>query len=463
MFQKKTMLTKLRYCFIVLAIGVISWGCSNEPENKTAHISGSFTVSDSIDSSGDFSGIGFTIIQKDSANADADTLYHAVTDSNGSFSGLATFQEKRRYPLIISRNKRNLARSGIILAEDDSVFITGELPNIRETLKISSHEHDAMETYQRLGKNFQRVMQLARSGQLKGDTLRDELQKWSNLYWDVYEEEEGTFASNFAAREAIKILESFDKPQMMNRIRAVDGYDDLSDLGATFGKRYMAENKGLDSALVYLDSLAQMTESEGSTKRIAREKIKLLYDSARVDQAQQQLSAFKQSYPEDSTSNWVESMSYDLNYLSPGDTIPEFQFSQNGRVISRDSLSGTPYILEITRLSNRLYQNQFDRTVVIHSIYKNYGLQIVTLPLDESQVTVDAFFEERVKPWPVADAQAFDREKLLKKFNIRLIPTRFLVDEHGKIIRKYVGNEFEDVIQGIQRIINKDKNEEPTS
>lgn len=457
------MLTKLKYLFIVLVIGVTSWGCSSEPEKKTAHISGNFTVSDSIDSSGDFSGIGFTIIKKDSANADADTLFHAVTDSNGSFSGMATFQEKRRYPLIISRNNRNLARGGVILAEDDSVFITGQLPNIRETMKISSREHDALETYQRLGKNFRRVMQVARAGQLKGDTLRDELQKWTNLYWDVYEDEEGTFASNFAAREAINILESFDKPQMMNRIRVLDDEDALSDLGATFGKQYLAENKGLDSALVYLDSLEEITESESSLKRIVREKIKLLYDSARVDQARQELNAYKEKYPDDSTSNWVESMSYDINYLSPGETIPEFQFSQNGKKISRDSLSGTPYILEITRLSNQLYQEQFDRTVVIHSIYKNYGLEVVTLPLDDSQVTVDAFFDERVKPWPVADAQAFNRKELLKKFNIRLIPTRFLVDQEGQIIRKYVGNEFEDVIQDIQKIVNKDNEEEPAS
>ncbi|MDZ7680587.1 MAG: thioredoxin-like domain-containing protein [Fodinibius sp.] len=99
--------------------------------------------------------------------------------------------------------------------------------------------------------------------------------------------------------------------------------------------------------------------------------------------------------------------------------------------------------------------------MVIHSIYKNYGLQVVTIPLDESQVTVEGFFEERVKPWPVADAQAFDRDKLLEKFNVRLIPTRFLIDREGKIIRKYVGNEYDDVIQGIRTIIKKDK--EPAS
>ncbi|MEL7834832.1 hypothetical protein [Fodinibius sp. Rm-B-1B1-1] len=457
------MFKRIKGLVAVLLVGLVSWSCSSEPETKKAHISGNFTVSDSIDSSGDFSGIGFTVIKRDSANADADTLFHAVTDTNGSFSGFAKFQEKRRYPAIISRNNRNLGRSGVILADGDSVFITGQLPNLQETLTYDSREHDAMETFQRLGRNFRRVMDLARAGQIKGDTLRDELQKWTNLYWDVYDDEQGTFASNFAAREAIKILEMYDQPQMMNRIRLVDEHDDLSDLGATFGKQYLAENKGLDSALVYMDSLAKMTETEDNASRIAREKIKLLYDSARVDQAQEELAAFKKQFPEDSASTWAKSMTYDLTYLSPGDTIPKFQFSQNGQVFSRDSLLEAPYILEITRLSNGLYQEQFDRTVVIHSIYKNYGLQIVTLPLDDSQVTVDAFFEERVKPWPVADAKAFDREELLELFNIRLVPTRFLVDKEGRIVRKYVGNEFDDVIQDIQKIINKDNNEEPAS
>lgn len=456
------MFTNKSWLSLVLIVVIIGWGCSDEPEVKKTHVAGNFTIDDTLKKSQNYSGIGITIFKKDSANADADTLFHSVTDTSGSFSGTAEFPEKRRYSLLISYDDQNLGKGGIILAEDDSVFITGQLPNIGETMKIDSREHQAMDTFQRLGKNFRRVMQLARAGQIKGDTLRQELQKWTDLYWDVYKDKEGTFAAYLSAREAIKILENFDEPEMMSRIRLVDEHDELSDLGATLGKRYIAQNKGLDSALVYLDSLSMMTEASGNAKRIAMEKIKLLYDSARVDAAQKELDQFKESHPNDeSTKEWVESMSYDLNYLSPGDTVPSFDFTSNGETISNDSLTGKPYILEVTRLSNRLYQQQYDRTVVIHSIYKNFGLQIVTLPLDESQITIDAFFEERVKPWPVADAQAFNRDELLEKFNVRLVPTRFLVDEDGKIIRKYVGNEFEDVIQGIQKIINKDQNKEP--
>jgi len=429
---------------------------------NTTHISGQFSVADSMDQSNDLSGIGFTVIKKDSANANADTLFHQVTDSAGTFSGIVSFDESRQYPALISRNNRNLGRVGVILANGDSIDISATLPNMRESLAISSTEHDAMKVYNRLNKNFTRIRNLANSGYLQGDSLRQEVIKWSDLFWQVYADNEGTIASELAARDGISILQGFDNEKMMERIRSVQDQDKFSDIGASVGKNYIAQTRGLMPALNYLDTLKQSTEENNKRMQISMERIKLLYDSARVDAAKQELEGFKEEFsPQIRPTEWVESMSYDLNYMSPGDTIPEFSFTENGQTVSRDSLLGTPFILEVTRLSNRLYQNQFDRTVAIHSIYKNYGLEVVTLPLDESQITVDAFFDERPKPWPVADAQTFDRNQLLEKFNVRLIPTRFLIDREGKIIRKYVGQEYQDVINGIQTLIQNDK--EPAS
>ncbi|MDZ7694450.1 MAG: thioredoxin-like domain-containing protein [Balneolaceae bacterium] len=224
---------------------------------------------------------------------------------------------------------------------------------------------------------------------------------------------------------------------------------------------YLAQNKGLDYSLKYLDTLQNTTNDSLVNMNIQQERIKLLYDSARIDQAKAELTDFKQEFgTRSSAANWVASIEYDLNYLSPGDSIPSFSFENTGRNISRDSLLGTPYILEITLLSNRLYQDQYDRTFVIHNIYKNFGLEVVTIPLDQSQVTVNAFFEEREKAWPVASADDFNRKNLIETFNIRLVPTRFLVDRNGEIVRKYIGQEYQDIIQGIQTII---KTKEPAS
>jgi hypothetical protein len=447
---------------VILIIGIIGWGCSTGSDQKQAHISGKFSGINSI--AGEFSGIELTIIKRDSANADPDTLFNAHTDTSGAFSGIATFPEKRQYSMLISRDDQELGQMGIILADGDSVRIEGDLPTLEESISISSREHDAMTRYQRLNRNFRRITQAAHSGQLTGDSLRQQLRNWTDIYWEVYENSKGTIASQLSARQSINILQGLDNEEMMKRIRVVQENDELVDLGATIGKNYIANDHGLEPALAYLDTLSRITEAQDKAIQIDMQRIKLLYDSAHVDAAKEQLDLFKEKYPDDESSKeWVESISYDLNYLSPGDSIPDFQFSQNGKIISRDSLIGSPFILEITRLSNQLYQNQFDRTVIIHGIYKSYGLEVVTIPLDESQVTVDSFFDERVKPWPVADVQAFDRQKLLKEFNIKLIPTRFLIDREGKIVRKYIGNEYEDVIQGVQRIIEKDKDKETPS
>jgi hypothetical protein len=305
---------------------------------------------------------------------------------------------------------------------------------------------------------YQRIARYANAGRSSGDSLDQEHDTWSDRDLERYQDNRETRAGSLAAAEAIRLLQGWNGEKMMNRIRSVQDNDDLVYLGLNYGKDYLARIRGLQPTLAYLDTLSDITDGTQQLKNIERERIKLLYDSARISAAQERLDGFRQQYAEDSVAmEWAESIDYDLNYLSPGDELPSFAFSSNGETISRNSLLGRPYILEITRLSNELYQEQFDRTVVIHSIYKNYDLEVVTIPLDESQITVDAFFDERVRAWPVADAQAFDRDELLEKFNIRLIPTRFLVNSEGKIVRKYIGREYEEVIKGIQTLLNQDQ------
>ncbi|MCW9707185.1 TlpA family protein disulfide reductase [Fodinibius salsisoli] len=441
-------------------IALISWGCSSENTQQQAEISGQFSVADSISNAQQILPIGINIVHRDSAGASPDTLFHAMSDSSGAFSGTATFKEKGQYPAFLTTSSGSrLGQLGIILADGDSVTINGTFPNLRESLTISSREHDAMQKFRRLNSGFQRIARFANAGRLSQDTLEQELNKWSNLYMDLYQENPDTRAAELAAVESVQLLQGWNNAKMMDRLKSIRENDALVQVAANYGKEYYAQTQGLNAALAYLDTLSGITQEREPSRNISMERIKLLYDSARVHKAQQQLDEFRQQYSDDSTAiRWVESIDYDLNYLSPGDSIPSFQFNEKGRVVSRDSLLGHSYILEVTRLANRLYQEQFERTAVIYNLYKNFGLDVVTIPLDESQVTVDAFFEERPKLWAVADAQAFDRQKLLEKFNIRLIPTRFLIDEDGKIIRKYVGQEFQDVIKDLQTLINKDNN-----
>jgi len=447
---------------LLLLVAAAACSTESEPEDPTALVKGRLTVADSVDASGDYSGIEVAIISKDSAQAQADTLFYQVTDSSGHFSGTARFPAPRFYALLIDRNQRRIHQSSIILADGDTVQVEGVLPRLDQTLTIRSREHEALETFRRVDRGYNRVTNfISRTGQLKGDSLITELKKWANLYWDVYEEQMGTIAGRMAASESIRLLSYLDGNRMLEKLRRIRGNDTLANLAIEYGTDYLAENRGLDYSMAYLDTLESISRDSNISMNIQQKRIKLLYDSARIDEAEQRLARFKEMFGKNrNVSNWIESMEYDLTYLSPGDSIPSFSFMYRGAEISRDSLLGTPYILEITLLSNRLYQEQYDRTYVIHNIYQNYGIEVVTIPLDQSQVTIDAFFEERERAWPVATADAFDRNNLIETFNIRLVPTRFLVDRNGTIVRKYIGEEYQDVVQGIQTLI---QTEEPAS
>lgn len=441
--------------FLSILAAYAAAGCSSDDTVKEARIEAKFTVADSIDSSGNYSGIGVTIIKKDSATASTDTLFSAKTDKKGLLSGMAKFSQRGQYALFISRNGQTLGQTGVILAEGDTVKISGELPGLGQTLAIHSNEHDALRTYQRVERNFQRVRAYAQAGRLTGDSLVTELQKWPDIYWQVYEENPETLAGGLSARRSIELLNKWDQPVMMEKVRQIKKDDNLVVLAAIYGAEYLAQTEGLDYSLAYLDTLKNETNNRQARMRIQMERINLMYDSVRVEQASAALQSFRDEYNHDSTAKeWAKSMTYDLEYLSPGDAIPEFSFKYKGKKVSRENMKGRPYLLEITPLSNRLYQQQFDRTVVIYNIYKNYNFEVITIPLDTSQVTVNAFFQERVKPWPVASANAFDVNALAKTFNIKNVPVRFLVDRQGRIAHRYIGREYENVIHGIQQIVN---------
>jgi hypothetical protein len=254
---------------LIISAALLMWGCSSGDDSRQAIIKGQFTASESTNAANnDMLPINLTIVRQDSAESDPDTLFHQETDSSGNFNGSASFQEKGRYPVYISKGGNNLGRFGVILAEDDTLEITGELSNLEETLNISSREHDAMQKFGRLNSGFQRIARYANAGRLSGDSLEQELDKWSDLYFELYQDNKETQAGSLAAAEAIRLLDGWNGEKMMNRIRSVQDNDDLVHLGLNYGKEYLARSSGLQPTLTYLDSLSDVTEERQQLKNI---------------------------------------------------------------------------------------------------------------------------------------------------------------------------------------------------
>jgi len=446
----------IKSLILLLVSSLILFSCAREEEDvaKSTYISGNISVDEQIDASGDNSGIQLiSTLQNDAGQTD--TLFIAQTDSSGFFEGTARFHEKDMYPFIVTRNRNTFGYINLILAKDDSVYIEGRIPNLVENIEISSYENDIYQTFDRVDRSFSRVASFINAGGLSADSIQAELEKWSDIYWEIFEDNPDTYASKIAGESAFSILRGWNDSLMVERANIVlDQYNSLLPGTRTTLLEYYAETEGLDRALAFLNELKEKTESRSELMDLEMHTIELLYDSSRTNDANQLLQQFRAAYSDnEQVIDWAENISYDLEFLAPGAPFPSIGFRTTaGDSMNTDELAGRPFLIEITRLDNRLYQQQFDRTVAIYQIYRNFDLEIITIPIATTPVTLEAFFEERSRLWHVAHPNTFDADEIIDILNVNRVPTRFLINKDGNIIRRYIGNEYDDVVRGLQQI-----------
>ncbi|MEQ9265842.1 MAG: hypothetical protein RLN81_11510 [Balneolaceae bacterium] len=443
--------------FALLLVLTTTITCAKQPEPSRTFFNVSVSVADSIDQTGDYSGFSFLIYNRTDPDAAADTMFFDVTDTNGNISGIIEIEKEGVYPVQISRNGVNLASLRLIIADQDTINLTGEFPELGKTLEIDSYEARTMKKYDRVNAGFQRTNSFIMAGRVADSLIYGELEKWSELFWDVYEENKGTFASKFALESAISLLDRYNKPQMFNKLNQAYDEELSFGLGVTLGKKYLAEYYGLERAISYLDSLKSITDNDQIVRSVDQALVKINFDSARVEEAEKLLTAYDKKYNRsEELSFWYKNIRFELTYLAPGMQIPDFSFETvEGATVSRDSLLGKVYVLDFGLMANQLYQEQYDESTVIYQIYAPQGLEYYTIPFDPSANTIIGFFQERTRFWDLADPPSFDKNQLIDRFNLQFFPSRILVDAEGKIVRKFVGQEFEELIPAITNTLSQ--------
>lgn len=437
--------------------------CSRTKKEPSAIVKGKITVDPKVDNTGDYSGIGVTIVFKKDTASDADTLFHAVTDTAGNFNGIAHFTRRGRFPLIISRNNQTIATSAVILANRDTVSIQGQLPDFVETMKINSRENTAYNTLQNVESHYEQLARYLNTGALPQDTIPSLMKTWGNLFWSVHTGYPGTMAADQAAVNALNLWQGLEDKKVLALYDSLNANGQARIGALNTATASAADTYGLNSTVLYLDSLAQHTSNPLYSMAISKSKITLLYDSTKINQARSELTAFRQKYDKKykDAANWSKYLQYDLDNLAPGMVMPKFKvWTDKGDTISNETLKGKPYILEITGLNNQVYQNQYANVEAIALVYKKFGLQLVTVPIDQSQETIDSFYKKRGgEQWPVAAAGAYKYSDMLKRLNVEYIPTRFVVDGNGKIVKKYINTDLNQIIAGLKIAFQKQKQE----
>lgn len=450
-------MTKFNVSFhFILFLGLLIFACNKNADGQAEYrtqVTGNLTADEDHDLAGDLSGINLFIV--DRAVDPADTLFRAETDASGNFSGDAVFGRTGEYPALIRKDNRTLDEFTLVLAQDDTVRIESDISDPAGTRQVNSVENEALRIYRRLDSQFYRVANLINAGAVDDEEIPGLINTWADLFWSVREDFPNTVAAGRATQRSLETLEGWDDKKTLERINSDLSDENLQEAAIYFGTVAKLRLEGLDASIAFLEELDERLENEASKRLIVMNQVELLFDSLRVDQARETLNKYELRFRDNPDSVWSSSMSYEINNLAPGMPMPDFELQtvERGAITNR-SLLGEPYLLEIVELSSRRYQSFHPSINELVESYSEAGLKLITVPLEHSAITINAFYGERPKPWAVAASRAYEEANLIEILNINQLPLRVLVDGEGNIVKKYIGNSLQQLEQDIETLIN---------
>lgn len=445
---------------LFISMLIVSCGSPNHPEGV---LSGRVTLeADSALTSGS---VDIRVRAFNAADGFRGEYYlFAVTDSAGAFSSDYRVPLPGLYPVEVSRDGQVIAEIMTVLADQEVIDLSIGFPVSDSTVRIESPENQLYRTLNRLDRNYRRVAAFLQAGVLSEDSTRMEIEKWSTLYWDFYQEHSESVAGQLAASSSVQLLRGLDDSLMIKRIDySLDRDAAMIPGGILLLTDYYVLNDESSKAVNIIRKTLRKPLHEEHKRTLYQLLTRLEYDRNDMQAGSRLLHQMRRDLPVDPvTMEWTKQWYPEFTRLARGVELPAFQGWADGEMISNESLKGKPFLIEFTRLSNRRYQDQLDRLSVMYQLFQPAGLEIISFAQDLTPLRKDTFMDEWAPGWIVADSVSPGWPELLNIFNLTEAPIRILVDGEGKIFRKYQPGEFDAILPGIQSVLSESVGTEET-
>lgn len=141
----------------------------------------------------------------------------------------------------------------------------------------------------------------------------------------------------------------------------------------------------------------------------------------------------------------------DKDKVQVGKAAPNFITTDlEGNTVSLKELQGKGVFLNFWGTWCKPCEKEMPYMNELYSSYKEKGVEILALNADETEIAVKNFADQYTLAFPIAIDKG---QEILNTYGVGPLPTTFLIDKNGKVIRKITGTQTKEQIEGYLREI----------
>jgi peroxiredoxin len=414
-----------------------------------SYLNGTITISAQIDSTGNHVGTEVLVLNQDEAG-ELDTLGIATTDSTGAFRMNIEAPDRGVYLLVISRFAQQFGRYQIVVAQGDSASFNLELPaDPNRPLLIRSPENAAWMAYQNVKEQHQQsVMQALQGGAYDEQEVQRLLQQGSNILWSLRDNFRGTVGADIASAEAIAMLENWNDSLLVARVAELSPENPVITQIAMIGRRSKARLDGQAAAIQFLQEMQGKVTRSKQKAELQAEIVVAYLDSLQQPEALAAAQVIKTRYKDEkNVVEWADKAIYEIEHLMPGMVAPAL----NGRDVEGADLNlgqfkGKALLVEFYHPRDPSIQQELALRNALYQGFKDQPVDMVAVWLVADSSLAEVLRDEANFPGRHILAPGGEKDTLTVLYNVNTLPTRYLIDQEGKIVKKFAGASL-DVVQ----------------
>ncbi|RKL69234.1 alkyl hydroperoxide reductase [Salipaludibacillus neizhouensis] len=140
--------------------------------------------------------------------------------------------------------------------------------------------------------------------------------------------------------------------------------------------------------------------------------------------------------------------------VDTGDVVPNFILKDvNGNKFELDDYKGKGVYLTFWATYCKYCTAKMEYLKEHYEKYKEKGVEIIAVNVDESSVQVQSFIDRHQVPYP----NPIDRNMLVSNaYGVTALPHTLLLDEEGIVIERKVGGKTEaEVVEALEKVVPK--------